>query len=495
MNTTKIIALGLGLFLSVNTFAQQHRAVMWEKFNSVSPNLLQIGNVSTLPTAKMQPSLWSIGCETLDRDYADYQQYKEYLDELGIKKARIQSGWAKTEPKKGQYNFEWLDVIVKDITSRNVEPWMVLCYGNPIYGGDEKLGGKIFTDQPTMDGWLKYVRATVKRYKGQVREWEVWNEPNLRGNDKSPEAYANLLMNTVEVIKSEQPEAVILGFSIAGTRSVKFVADVYDILKKNNKTGIVDYLTFHPYENNPDNATIDIKELDKLAKSYNPNVKLYQGENGCPSILEWGHALNQHPWTEISQAKWFLRRMSNDWSLGIRSSVFTLVDLQYFNMLQSFGLLRTSLEKKIIYKRPSYHAVQHMINLFPGNVTAGSRLTYSANTMNPIAVQEVKKDNITIGALIWQDDNIPSDKLEWDYINLTIKSLSLKNPVLVEIITGRVYSLEKSMLRNVGADLQLKNFPTWDSPMLLIEKDQLVLRQASGDTSGNSQNRNTVGIL
>ena len=43
----------------------------------------------------------TIGCETLDRDYADYHKYKEDLEQLGIKKIRLMAGWAKTEKEKG----------------------------------------------------------------------------------------------------------------------------------------------------------------------------------------------------------------------------------------------------------------------------------------------------------------------------------------------------------------------------------------------------------
>ena len=44
-------------------------------------------------------------------------------------------------------------------------------------------------------------------------------------------------------------------------------------------------VSFHPYYPNPDNATTDILALDSLMKSYSPKIKLFQGETGCPSIL------------------------------------------------------------------------------------------------------------------------------------------------------------------------------------------------------------------
>lgn len=77
----------------------------------------------------------TVGCETLDRDYADYEQYKEYLSPLGIRKIRLQGGWAKTEKEKGKYDFAWLDKIIDDARARGLTVWLQTSYGNTIYKG------------------------------------------------------------------------------------------------------------------------------------------------------------------------------------------------------------------------------------------------------------------------------------------------------------------------------------------------------------------------
>ena len=38
---------------------------------------------------------WMIGCEVLDRDFARFSAYKDYLPKLGIRTIRLQGGWAK----------------------------------------------------------------------------------------------------------------------------------------------------------------------------------------------------------------------------------------------------------------------------------------------------------------------------------------------------------------------------------------------------------------
>lgn len=57
----------------------------------------RIGSIKPRTTHEIKSSNWILGCETLDRDMADYEQYKEYIAPLGIKRLRMQAGWAKTE--------------------------------------------------------------------------------------------------------------------------------------------------------------------------------------------------------------------------------------------------------------------------------------------------------------------------------------------------------------------------------------------------------------
>lgn len=363
MKKAALVFLG-SIVISAMVLAQ-NKYSSWESFKYSGPGLDQSGWLSTRHSKDIKSSSWSVGCETLDRDYADFSAYKNYVGELGVKHARLQSGWAKCERKKGKYNFEWLDSCVYGLTEQSVEPWICLCYGNPLYKSDIRLGAKVFTDEKTMEAWLKYVEATVSRYKNVVKEWEVWNEPNLKNGGY--EEYANLLMLTAERIKKVQPESKVIGFAVSEI-PLGFVEEVLKILQANDKLELVDYLSYHPYTHNPDDSYEEVAKLRELVDSYNPAIILFQGENGCPSTLEWGHALNYHPWTEISQAKWLTRRMAGDKLRNIRTSVFTIIDLEYLNMLQSFGLIRSNLLNEIVYKRPSYYGVQHMVNVFDDSV-------------------------------------------------------------------------------------------------------------------------------
>jgi hypothetical protein len=65
-----------------------------------------------------------------------------------------------------------------------------------------------------------FVYTLVSRYRGRVRYWQIWNEPNLApewGGAPSPEEYARLLCLAYRRAKEADPEAVILMAALAPT--------------------------------------------------------------------------------------------------------------------------------------------------------------------------------------------------------------------------------------------------------------------------------------
>lgn len=474
------LTLGMLVALAICSVAmgaekgKKYRSITWEKLKASGPELKQIGLLATRSAKEIESSDWSVGCETLDRDQAKFSVYKDYVGELGAKHGRLQSGWAKCEKEKGVYDFAWLDECVYGLNEQGVKPWMCLCYGNPVYGSELHLGAGVAAvteNEEAMAAWLRYVEATVKRYKDTVDCWEVWNEPNGHGCDE----YATLLMKTAEAVRKVQPKAKIMGLSLAGV-DLRFTKGVLDILKQHEKLDCINYLTYHPYAGNPDSSYAAVDKLKELADSYNANIKLYQGENGCPSILEWTHALAHYPWTEYSQAKWFLRRTTGDRVRSIPSSVFTIIDLKYPNMLQSFGLIRSNLLHDFIYKRPAYYAVQHMMSFFDDTVKPVGILEYESASPRTLTVAGFEKAGTSV-ALAWYSDAVPCDELAWDKVDVTIQGVTFRDPVYVEMITGKVFELDKSAWKCDGGNTTLMQLPMWDSPMMLAERAQVDLQK------------------
>lgn len=450
--------------------AKGHRSVTWEKFKVSGPVLKQIGWLDSRHSKEIASSPWSIGCETLDRDYAKFSVYKDYVGELGAKHARLQSGWAKTEKEKGTYDFAWLDYHVNGLTAQSVKPWICLCYGNPVYGSTINLGSglaPVVRSEEAFAAWLKYVETTVMRYKASVNEWEIWNEPFGQGKD-----YAVMVLKTAALIKKIQPGAVVLVTAITD----KDRQDVLDALKDANSLDLVDFWAYHPYTGNPDTSYAWVEKSQKLLATYNPKYKLYQGEVGCPSILEWTHALAHYPWTEYSQAKWNLRRMAGDRVRNIPCNVFTMIDLRYTNMQQSFGMIRSNLQLQFIYKRPTFYAVRHMMTFFDDAVKAVGLLACETAATRKPTIAGFEKAGTPV-ALLWYGDQVPSDALAWEPADITIKGAAFKDPVYVEMITGKVFDLAPGSWSSEDGSTRLAQVPLWDSPVMLAERAQVPLRQ------------------
>jgi len=456
----------------------------WDIFKYSGPGLKQIGWLATRHSSEIKSSTWSVGCETLDRDQANFSLFKNYVGELGVKHARIQSGWAKCEKEKGKYNFAWLDNIVYGLSGQSVKPWVCLCYGNPIYkvvGKDDRdinvQISDIIGNEETKNGWLNYVQALVSRYKDVVNEWEVWNEVNL--NFATPEIYVPFLIMTSEAIKEVQPNAKIIGFAFAHF-PFEYAKKSFEILKAENKLDVIDYVTYHPYALNPDDSYPDYEKFKALIHSYNPKLKLMQGENGCPAQLEYAFALSKYPWTEISQAKWAMRRLAGDKIRNIPSSYFCLIDLHYDIMLNTKGLIKSNLKHQIIWKRPSYYGYQHLASFFDDTVEPAGELEYSSNVYRKLTLGGFKKENKT-AVLTWYKDQIPGNEMKWDLVNLTIKNTNFEDPVYVEIISGKVFEIGTSDWKNTGDDVTFKNLPVWDSPIMIAERSIVPAKMNNDD--------------
>ncbi|NJM94315.1 MAG: hypothetical protein HC842_06340 [Cytophagales bacterium] len=137
-----------------------------------------LGKVAPRHAQEVTASNWSIGAETMDRDYTLYNNWKSYLGPLGIKKARIQAGWAKTEFEIGKYNFAWLDSTIYDMVAQGVEPWINLSYGNPLYadGGETQLGAAMPKQPQSIAAFSAWAKLVAARYREVVDEYEIWNE-------------------------------------------------------------------------------------------------------------------------------------------------------------------------------------------------------------------------------------------------------------------------------------------------------------------------------
>lgn len=90
--------------------------------------------------------------------------------------------------------------------------------------------------------WKAYVAEALRKTKGRVRYWEVWNEPPNFSESKSPVDYAKIVIAAYEAAKAADP-TVQVGLA-AQSVNLNFLAQALDA----GAAGHFDYVTVHPYE-------------------------------------------------------------------------------------------------------------------------------------------------------------------------------------------------------------------------------------------------------
>lgn len=454
-------------------------------FAQPQPSLKQAGQLKTRDAKSIKASTWSIGGETLDRDYTDYNSYKKYLGPLGAKRIRLQGGWAKCEKIKGQYDFKWLDDIIHDAFSRGVAPWVELSYGNPVYvgGGEAKLGGSIPTSTEALSAWDRWVTAMISRYKNQVTEWEIWNEPDLSGAAKiSGDQYAEFYIRTAELIRSKQPESRLIAFGLASPGRIEFAEPLFKKLQQSGKLKLVDLFTYHGYSPNPDKSYPVIEKLRQMVWSYAPHVVFMQGENGAPSTAKTVNigAMRDYDWSELTQAKWDLRRMLGDHGRGIATNLFTISDIHYaagdhMTGINTKGLLKTNADKTIDRPKLSYKAAQHVFSLFDDQIVTDSIKITSNGTNQSFFAYKNSGNNLTL-ITIWQSEDRPADTYETKLTMVTVEGGRFKNPVFADLITGNIYELPTNKWKKEGNNIIFTDIPIPDYPVLIADKSCIVFK-------------------
>lgn len=453
---------------------------------TASAQTVEIGMLRQKTLSEVHNDL-HIGCEAIDRGYADYDAYKKYLEPLGMRYIRLQAGWARCERSKGKYNFKWLDRIIDDAVSRGLEPWLQTSYGNPLYkgGGTAYIDGGWPNSEEALQAWDNWVRALAERYRGKVHIWEIWNEPDelldpYAGKVNGKHTYkprregafeelVNLQIRTAEIIRSVDPDAEIASCGLARLNPA-LIDELVTAYQAAGKEQLFDYITYHGYKYRPEDMYPLVAKMQRVLDEHSSTIKLWQGESGAPSRANSGGALRDYAWSETSQAKWNLRRILGDKGRGIRSGLYTIVDHNYARSKAAKGLLETNEFHQVVGEKQSFGAMRNLVSIYDN-----LEINLSSDSLEVDTVEKVSKflfeDRETgrKSAVVWFDVGRPTDSEAMVPTDISLHGLSITEPVAVDLRTGAVFALTAD--RNV-----LKDVPLYDSPVLIIERSLIELK-------------------
>lgn len=129
--------------------------------------------------------------------------------------------WPNLEPNKGEWHFEVLDKYVSLAKKHHVEVLLPLGL-SPVWTSarpaEPSAYASGFAAEPkNIEDWRNYVRTVATRYKGQIRYYEIWNEPNLPGfYSGTVEQMLTLSREAYMVLKEVDPSITVISPSATG---------------------------------------------------------------------------------------------------------------------------------------------------------------------------------------------------------------------------------------------------------------------------------------
>lgn len=131
-----------------------------------------------------------------------------------------QVAWFNLEPRREEWHFETLDRYVALAEEHGVEILLPLGFSpawasarpdevSPFY----PLGAS--AEPQRLEDWQQYVSTVATRYKGRIRYYEVWNEPNLRQYwTGSTKQLISLTQTAYWTLKAIDPSVTMVGPSV-----------------------------------------------------------------------------------------------------------------------------------------------------------------------------------------------------------------------------------------------------------------------------------------
>ncbi len=324
----------------------------------------------------------------------------DFAVDANVKWSREEFEWAIVEPVQGEYNTELLeayDWVVDTHIANGIGVFGLIAYY-----------AEWWTDylSPSEDQhfseYADYVRMLVTRYKGKIKYWEIWNEPNVDEFWKprpSPENYFRLLQVAYVAAKEIDPSIKIIAFSTSGT-DINFIRSVYEL----GGYDYLDIICIHPYsypyafENYEVNT---INELKAMMRKYGQEKPIWVSEVGYPTHIGATGASYER------QADMIVRVYLTLISLGVEVICwYDLVDDGtdiYFNEV-NFGLIENDLTPK-----DAFTAYKTMTGLL-GTSTYDDeifKLENSQNSSKALLFNDANGDNIL--ALWTHDEDVSGD--------------------------------------------------------------------------------------
>jgi len=266
--------------------------------------------------------------------------------------ARIDLTWNVIEPQPGAYRWDLVDPLVQDAEAHDVRLLGILGFCPPWASS----GGDAFYPPRSIQEWQGFVSAIVGRYRGRIRHWTLWNEPNSNTffHGSVDQFIRQVLIPGAQAAHAADPECKIVGPDLAHLTGAHWDTWLDRILAEAGPH--LDILSHHCYKDNPSEV---FRMLEGPSRPWEPQpvqrIIERRGQKGKPF---W---LTETGWRSDKvgpqrQAGYLISLLKGAIKRGWITKVF-IYELRDSPQEPGFGLMSYAGKPK-----PSYQAVRGFVH-------------------------------------------------------------------------------------------------------------------------------------
>jgi PKD repeat protein len=297
------------------------------------------------------------------------------IAQMGGTNAPANFAWIGIEPTQGTYDWSYVDHQVAEATARGLEifaysgltpdwalpPGILDQYGSGI-------GYRFPPDEQYIPDFENFFRTLAARYRGQVKYYEFWNEPNgcswindNCSNGHMAETYVPWLIRWYDAMKQGDPDCVLavggLDYNEGVTQGYEYIEDIYTYGGGDH----FDAVAIHPYASSGLHWQAITDTYQVLVNHGDGHKKLWLNEYG------WNTSDENFKAQQITNVLTELKKP--EYHMVFQANHLVISDLPGTpDWGHDYGLCSRNTTTLELFPRQSWYAFQALDKVFPQTI-------------------------------------------------------------------------------------------------------------------------------